>query len=626
MTPSYNPRTIPSEFPVRGDFHINEWLIQPQLHAISREAQVTHVEPKAMQVLVYLAGHADEVVTKERLISAVWADTFVTDDVLTRCISELRKAFDDDAKNQRVIQTIPRGGYRLVAPVRTEVVELTPARLRARRWSIAFAAILALALLAVALDIGGISGRLWRPKAAAEIQSLVVLPLENLSRDPEQEYFADGITEELITNLTKINALHVISRTSAVHYRGSAKTLPQIAQELGVDAVIEGAVQRSGDRVRVSAQLVEGRTDRHLWANSYERDLRDVLTLEGDVARDIAREIRLKLTPQEDARLVHVRPVNPDAHEAYLKGLYYWNKLTEKDVNKSITYFEESIRLAPDFAPAYAGLAFSYNLLASSEYVAPKDAYLKAKRLARKALELDENLAGAHAALGFALCFSDWDWLAAEAEFKRANELEPNGEGGHSVYALFLGNMGRHQEAVSELKKDLELDPLSVLSRWNLGCEYWVGAEFGPATEQFEKILEIAPNSPDEHQGLGIVYTLQRRYAEAIPELQKAVTISPDNAWFRASLGYVYAAEGNQQAAQQVLADLKQLSKRKYVSPYLIATVYSGLGDKDSAFHWLEIAFGERDDLLVTVKVDPMFASLRSDARFATLLRRIGLP
>jgi tetratricopeptide (TPR) repeat protein len=305
--------------------------------------------------------------------------------------------------------------------------------------------------------------------------------------------------------------------------------------------------------------------------------------------------------------------------------LYYWNRLTEEDVKKSITYFQEAIRLAPDFAQAYASLAFSYNLLASSEYVAPQDAYPQAKKLARKALELDESLAAAHAALGFVVCYSDWDWPASEGEFKRANELEPNGKGGHSVYALYLGNMGRSEEGIAEMKKSLELDPLSILSRWNFGWLYVTSGKSKQAIEQFQKILETAPNSPDAHQGLGIVYALENRHAEAIAELQQAVKLSEDNAWSKAWLGYAYAAAGKRHAAQEVLDDLKQMSKRKFVSPYLIATVYAGLGDKDSAFHWLAKAFEGRNDLLVSLKVDPMFDSLHSDPRFADLLRRIGL-
>jgi TolB-like protein/DNA-binding winged helix-turn-helix (wHTH) protein/cytochrome c-type biogenesis protein CcmH/NrfG len=609
---------------VQGDFRIGRWLIQPQLHTISLGAQVINVEPKAMQVLVCLAGQTQEVVTKERLIREVWTDTFVTDDVLTRCISELRRAFNDDSKDPRVIQTIPRVGYRLIAPVQSAIGEALPGRRRTRGLLVTLAGALALALLLFASNVGGVRRWLWRPGPAPKIQSVVVLPLENLSRDPEQDYFADGMTEELITELTKISALHVISRRSAIYYKGTKKTLPQIAQELGVDGVIEGTVQRSGDRVRVSAQLVEGRTDHHLWADTYDRDLHDVLALEGEVARAIAHEIQLKLTPEENARLVHRRPVSTEAYEAYLKGLYYWNRLSEEDLRKSIDYFQQAIRLAPDFAPAYSGLAFSYTLLASQEFVAPQDAYPKAKELARKALELDQNLADAHAALGFALCYSDWNWREAETEFRRAIELEPNAERGHHVYSLYLNDMGRNEEAIADIKKSLEADPLSVLARWNLGYFYITSGQPERGAEEFRKTLEIDPG-PDGHQGLGMAYTLENRLDDAIAELQEAVKLSPGNTSCKASLGYAYAMAGKRIAALKVVDDLKQTSKRKYVSAYLVAMVYAGLSDKAAAFQWLETALRQRDDQLPALKVDPFLAPLRPDARFADLLRRIGL-
>lgn len=609
---------------VQGDFRIGSWLIQPQTHTISRGAQVINVEPKAMQVLVCLAGQTEEVVTKERLIREVWTDTFVTDDVLTRCISELRRAFNDDSKDPRVIQTIPRVGYRLIAPVQSATEEAVRGRQRTRGLLVALAGAFALALLLFASNVGGVRRWLWRRGPAPKIQSLVVLPLENLSRDPEQDYFADGMTEELITELTKISALHVISRRSAIYYKGTKKTLPQIAQELGVDGVIEGTVQRSGDRVRVSAQLVEGRTDHHLWADTYDRDLHDVLALEGEVARSIAHEIQLKLTPEENARLVQGRRVSTEAYEAYLKGLYFWNRLSEEDLRKSIDYYQQAIRLTPDFAPAYSGLAFSYTLLASSEFVAPQDAYPEAKELARKALELDENLADAHAALGFALCYSDWNWREAETEFRRAIELEPNAERGHHAYSSYLSAMGRNEEAIAEIKKTLEVDPLSVLARWNFGYYYINAGQPEQAAEEFRKVLEIAAG-PDGRQGLGMAYTLENRLDEAIAELQEAVKLSEDSTWCKASLGYAYAMAGKRIAALKVVDDLKQTSKRKYVSAHLIAMVYAGLGDKAAAFQWLETALRQRDDQLPTLKVDPFFASLRPDARFADLLRRIGL-
>jgi TolB-like protein/DNA-binding winged helix-turn-helix (wHTH) protein/Tfp pilus assembly protein PilF len=612
---------------VQGDFHIGRWLIQPQLRTIAANGQAIQVEPKAMQVLVYLAEHADQVVSKERLISAVWADTFVTDDVLTRCISELRKAFDDDAKDSKIIGTIPRSGYRLLAPVQGGVqgAKTEPPRTRAR-WPIALAAAAGLTLLGIAFNVGGVRGRLFRSPAPTPISSLAVLPLANLSGDPEQEYFADGMTEELITDLANVGSLRVISRTSVMNYKGAHKPLPEIARDLNVDAVVVGTVQRSASRVRISAQLIEARTDRHLWAESYERDLRDVLALQGEVASAIAEQIRAKLTPQERARLTSVRTLSPEAHEAYLKGIYFWNQLTEEGIQKSMEYYRKAIQLAPDYALAYASLAFSYNLLASSEYGPPRENYAQAKKLAQKALELDEGLADAHAALGFVLCYGDWNWPAAEAEFKRAIELNPKGDVGHAVYAVYLGDMGRSEEAIVEMKKALESDPLSALTNWNLGWLYWLAGKPEQAVEQFNKILEMDQNSPDAHAGLGMVYTSQGRHAEAIAEWREARRLSGSTASIIAGLGQANAAAGKRSEAHQVLGDLSKLSQRKYVSSYLVAGVYAGLGEKEQTLHWLEKALDEHNDSLVALNVDPSFASLRTDPRFREILRRIGLP
>jgi TolB-like protein/DNA-binding winged helix-turn-helix (wHTH) protein/Tfp pilus assembly protein PilF len=600
---------------------LGEWKVLPGLNSLERAGRTVHLEPKVMQVLVILAEHSGQVASKEQIFARVWPDTFVSDEVLTRAISELRKAFEDYPQQPKYIQTIPKGGYRLVAPVVREPTKHSYWLVHRKKVATIAAAI----LLAAAASLYALRAREHATSKTA-ITSLAVLPLTNLSGDAGQDYFADGMTDELITRLSNISALRVISRTSVMHYKGTQKTIPEIARELNVDAVMEGAVQRSGDRVRVSAQLIETRTDRHLWAESYERDLRDVLALEGEVSSAIAREVQLQLTPTEHARLSDKGTLSPEAHEAYLKGSYYWNKLTEEDVRKSVTYFEEAIRLAPSFAPAYASLAFSYNLLASDEYVAPQDGFPKAKELARKALDLDQNLAGAHAALGYALYLFDWNWAAAEAEFRRANELEPNGQGARGVYALYLSSMGRHEEAIAEMKRVVELDPLAVLALWNLGSLYWDAGQPEQAVEQFRKILEIDSNSPDGHQGLGITYAMEKRYDNAIAELQQAVKLSGQDVWMKASLGYAYAVAGRKKAAREVLSDLERTSKRKYVSGYLIATVYAGLGDKEAAFHWLEAAFENRDCQMPQLRNEPSFESLRSDPRFGELVRRIGLP
>src|SRR5215470_1609989 len=382
--------------PLAGTFTVGEWTVLPGLNSLERNGRMVRLEPKVMQVLMVLCEHCGQVVSKEQVFHRVWPDTFVSDEVLTRAVSELRKVFEDSPQEPKYIQTIPKGGYRLVATVVRE-----PANRKdwySERWRMLTAATAVLLLAALASFYTLNARKLGASKVV--ITSLAVLPLANLSGDAGQDYFADGMTDELTTRLSNIGALRVISRTSVMHYKGTQKTIPEIGRELNVDAVLEGSVLRSGDKVRISSQLIQASTDKHLWAESYERDLRDVLALQGEVAGAIAEHVRGKLTPQEQASLASSRTVNPEAYEAYLQGQYFWNQLTEEGIKKSIEYFQKAIHLAPDYAPAYASLAFSYNLLASSEFAPPTENYSKARRLAQQALEKDETLPDAHAALG----------------------------------------------------------------------------------------------------------------------------------------------------------------------------------------------------------------------------------
>jgi len=610
--------------PLAGTFTVGEWTVLPELNSLERNGRMVRLEPKVMQVLMVLCEHCGHVVSKEQIFHRVWSDTFVSDEVLTRAASELRKVFEDSPQQPKYIQTIPKGGYRLVATVVRE-----PANRKdwySENWRMLTAATAVLLLAAVASFYTLKAKRLGASKAA--ITSLAVLPLANLSGDPEQEYFADGMTEELITDFARIGTLRVISRTSVMGYKGKNKPLPEIARELNVDVIVEGTVQRSGGRVRIAAQLIDARNDQHLWTGSYERDLREVLVLQDEVASRIAEEISVKLTPeeQEHARASGAHPIDPEAHEAYLQGLYFWNKLTENDVKKSIGYFERAIQLAPDYAPAYSALAFSYTLLASEELAPSRENYAKAKELALKAIALDENRADAHAALGFILCYGDWDWHAAEVQFKRANALEPNGDVGHHVYALYLGDMGRTEEAISEMKKSLTMDPLSVLTLKNLGLLYAQAGQPEKAIEQFRKILELDPKSVDAHGSLGRVYSLQGKHTQAIAEWREAKTLSGDSPWNIIGLGRAYAAAGKSREAQEMLEEVKRLSRRQYVAPYGMASFYAYLGDKKQTLFWLEKALDEHNDALVSLKVDPDFASLRNDSHFREILRRIGLP
>jgi serine/threonine protein kinase/Tfp pilus assembly protein PilF len=458
------------------------------------------------------------------------------------------------------------------------------------------------------------------------IRSLAVLPLANLSRDSEQDYFADGMTEALITNLSKIGALKVISRTSSMRYRGTDKFVPEIARELNVDGVLEGSVLRAGERVRITAQLIHAATDEHLWAESYERDLRDILSLQSEVAQAIAQEIKIKLTPQERARLGRVHRVDPEAHDAYLRGRFHWNKRTEEALTEAIAYFKNAIEKDPSYALAYAGLADAYNILGFYAVRPPRETFPKAKAAALKALELDDTLAEARASLGYAKSCYDWDWLASEKVFKQAIELNPGYPIAHQWYGSTLTMMGRHDEAIAEQRRAQELDPLSVVISASVGWLLYYARRFDEAIEQSRKTLEMDPNFALAHLWLGWAYEQTGRYKEASEEAKKAVTLSGGSPYYRASLGHAYAQSGMKVEAEKILEELNEVPQRMYVSPYFLAEIYTGLGENEEAFRWLERAYEERANLLVFLKVEPKVDPLRSDPRFQDLLRRMNFP
>jgi len=484
-----------------------------------------------------------------------------------------------------------------------------------------------LAFATVALVVSGsmVRSRIRRNTSIALIRSVAVLPLENLSHDPEQEYFADGMTDALITNLAKIRALRVISRNSVMQYKSKPKPMAQIARELNVDAVVEGTVMRSGDRVRITAQLIEARQDRHLWAETYEDDLRDVLALQDRVAKTIAGEVRVKLTPDEQTRLATARRVNPQAQDAYLTGRYYWNRRTTVAVRKSCDYFQLAIDKDPTYAVAYAGLADCYNILGYYHYGAPSETFALGKLAAQKALKIDESFAEAHASLGYAKLYYDFDWAGAEREYKRAIELNPSYATAHHWYSLYLSEVGRFEEAKAEIRRALELDPLSPIISNTIAAVYFLGREYDPGIEQLHQLLDADPNFAVAHDLLGQLYMQKRMYDAAITEFQKARTLDPGDTSLLLEIGIVHALAGRKAEAKKVFQEVQRISKQKYVPPFDMAAFYACMGQKDTAFEWLDRAFQARDRNLTGLGVVPLLDNLRSDPRFAELLRRVGL-
>jgi TolB-like protein len=457
---------------------------------------------------------------------------------------------------------------------------------------------------------------------------LAVLPFEDISRQKDEEYFSDGLTEEMITQLGRMNPewLGVIARTSAMHYKDCDRTVQQIGCELGVSYVLEGSVRRVGRRVRVTAQLIQVADQTHLWAESYDCELGNILALQNDVACAIADEIRIKLRPQERARLGKVRPVNPEAYEAYLKGRYFWNKRTKEALEKSVPCFERAIEKDPDYASAYAGLADSYCLLANTAYGAlpPKEAFSKARVATLKALEIDKTLAEAHASLA-QLDLYEFDWLAAERELRRSIELNPGFAVAHHWYALYLSAKGRFKEALAEANRAYGLDPLSVIINRDLGLIYYYARQPDRAIEQYRKTLELDPNFALAHQALGRAYLEMGMHTKGVEEIQLAVRLSGESVGMLAALAHAYGLAGKTEKARGILGDLTERSRRSYVPPTSIAVIYAGLGEKENALEWLEKAWGEQDVGLHTLKVHPIFNGLCTDPRFQDLLRRMNL-
>lgn len=641
-----------------GSIRFGEFELEPKSGELRKAGVPVKLQPQPLRVLVLLASNPGELVTREEIQQAIWEGvTFVDfEHGLNFCIKQIRAALGDNAQAPRFIETLPRRGYRFIAEVEQtpkETSQIVAASVLSHsttartleagvsieeqplashsswgaRSRVARAAALAIVLL---LFVGGYTA--WKLLAKSAVPSrgkvmLGVMPFENLSGDPEQEYFSDGMTEELIAQLGSLQPakLGVIARTSAMTYKRGNRDIGQIASELKVDYVLEGSVRRDADHVRITAQLIQVSDQTHLWSESYDRSTQNTLAVQTDVARNIARVLALKLLPGERTSSPADASISADAFDAFLKGRYLWNKGRSDDVEKSIGFYKQALELAPGYAPALAGLADSYILLGMYYTMPPIDAYSKAKPAATRALELDDELAEAHTALGTILFRFDWAWPQAEAQFKRAIELNPSYGRAHHDYAWLLVALERFDEAVNEIKRAQELDPLSPLANSDVGWVYLRARRYDDAINQIERTLELEPEFASAQACLERAYRLKGMDKEAVDSAHKSMIRSGATAQELKALENHDSGAAMRSVLLWRLKKAEETARSRPTSPYRSAAQHAELGEADAAFEWLERAFTERDSELVSLKVDPAFDSVRSDGRYAGLLRRIGL-
>ena len=656
----------PSKIARCGVFEIDLKAFELRKHGLRLK-----LSEQPFQILAILLEKPGEIVTRDELRERLWpGDTFVDfDHGLNNAVMRLREVLGDSSDRPRFIETLPRRGYRFIAPVEeihsaitsnlaatsqpaesradlsgpavsipatvmtTAAAGELPVRGNAKRWlTLPRIAVMSASMLAFAI-LSGIAVHYVRGMESGKLNpahsmSLVVLPLENLTGDKEQDYFADGMTDDLTANLAKIRSLRVISRSTAMAYKGTHKPLSEIARELRVDAVVEGTVLRAGNRVRITAELVQVSTDQHLWADTYESQIGDVLALQNRVSSAIVDEIRINLSPEDKERLAKNPSVSPEAYEDYLKGRYYWNKRSGEGFTKAIGYFEEATQKDPQYALAYAGLADCYGIIGATIYgtVPAEEAAPKAKAAAIRALQIDPSLPEAETSLATAKFNYDWDWAGAADGFKRAIQLDPKYATAYQRYSLYSIAMGRFDDSFDQIRRARDLDPLSISINSSFGWRLYLARQYDRSIAQLRGTLEMDPSYEWAHLILGQAYEQKGEYGLALNELRKAVELSHNSPLMVSALAHAYAVSGNQPEAQTLLAQLMTQSRKQYVSPYYVAVVYLGLSKNDVAMTWLEKAFADRSNGLVFARVEPELDPLRSNPRFIALERKLNFP
>jgi DNA-binding winged helix-turn-helix (wHTH) protein/TolB-like protein/Tfp pilus assembly protein PilF len=613
-------------------YEFGRFRLKTAERVLLREGELVPLTPKVFDILVTLVEHGGQVVAKDDLMKRVWPNTFVEEGNLTQNISLLRKALGETAGGVQFIETVPRRGYRFVAdtnqswgeetaPPETHVdsvpvvsIPNTTSQSAAHKRTPLFALVAGV----VVIGIIGLVYFTGRGKAGEPlpIQSIAVLPFVDESADPDAEYINDKIAESLINSLSKLPQLRVVPRSVVASYKGREIDPRKVGQELNVRAVVTGRMRRHGDIISIQADLIDLDNVAQLWGQHYDHKLADVLLVQDDISRDIFENLRLKLNVEEKKQL--------EAYRLYLKGRNAWNKRTGDALQEAIGFFNQAIAIDPNYGAAYAGLADCYNMLVVYGRLQPKEGFPKAKDAAAKALDIDESSAEAHTSMAFIKFRWDWDRTATEAEFQEAIKLKPAYAPSHQWYSSYLVAVERFDEAIAEAKRTEELEPLSFVASSHLGWIYYLAGQNDKAIEQCRKILELDPSSFPARRYLGLAYEAKGMYPEAIAEFQTGVKLS-GSPLMLALLGHAYAVSGRTAEAKQVLNDLQQLQDQRYVSPYTVAAIYTGLGDQEQAFKWLERAVEERDIWLMNLKVDPVFSKLRSNRQFTDILARIRL-
>jgi TolB-like protein/DNA-binding winged helix-turn-helix (wHTH) protein/Flp pilus assembly protein TadD len=606
-----------------GTFQLD--LKARELHKAGMKVKL---QDQPFRVLALLVDRAGQVVTREEFRQNIWpSDIYVTfDQSLNNAVKKVRNALGDSAESPRFVETVARHGYRFVAPVSTAPRFEPPAPPRPRIFrNAALISLIALALLA------SLGYWVWRHLAtpvgtSSEKMVFAVLPFDNLSHDPGQEFFSEGLTEEMIAQIGKLNSerVTVIARGSVAKYKGSMLSVSQIGKELHADYLVQGSVRRESNRVRITVQLIQVRDQSDLWAESYDRELKDILELQASVARSIASHVHITLSATQQARLEHPYHPDPEAYEAYLKGRYYWNKRNADGLSKASIYFQQAIDKDPTYAAAYSGLADCNSGLAWHGFKSPSEALSKAYAAALKATEIDPESAEAHASLGLVL-HHKWDWLAAEAEFNRALQLDPQYANAHHWYGDNLSVRGRHDEALLEAKQALQLDPLNLMIGTWLGLRYYLARNYESGIEQARDAVDLDPNFAASHLVLGENYIQVGLNKKALGELEKAANLSGNSPLYVSQVAVADAFAGRRTDALRIVAGLLKTSRTRYVSPYGLAQVYAALNDKEETFKWLQNAYEDHAVWMSYLAVDPLFDRFRSDQRFQDLMRRIHL-